>query len=1238
MQNWTCEQEKAIETRNCNILVAAAAGSGKTAVLVERIVRMISEGKNAVDIDKLLIVTFTNAAAAEMRERIGDAIVKKLDDNPQNYNLQRQLSLLNKASITTIHSFCLEVIRNNFHLIDLDPDFRIADDTEALLLKQEVVQELFDESYENAYENNESDFLKLIECYGGRDDTSVIIMVLSLYEFVMSGPWPKEWLESASENFNVDSSYDFGSSVYADVLLKCITMELNGLKSMLLEGIEIAETADGIEKYCDTLNEDLSYVDMLIKNADSFNNLRHAVSNEYNFTNLKRCDKNADKDAKEFIQKIRKSLKDKIKEIKERYFCVTNEETISSMRQIYPVMKELCKLVYEFKNKYSEKKREKKLLDFSDLEHLCLDILTIRDEIGNIKASNAALNYRKTFSEILIDEYQDSNNVQETILNIISRNEDNDSNIFMVGDVKQSIYRFRQADPGLFLKKYYEYSKKEANKSNRKICLYKNFRSRKNVIDMVNLIFSSIMSKDIGELEYDQNEALNMGADYPKAEFSDRIGEPCEFDIIETDSSEDNDVKDNDAKDNNDDETEDLTSLELEARLVSQKIKDVIGIGDKKPLKVYDKNIKEYRDCQFRDIVILLRATGKPAPVFSDTLLKMDIPVYADTGSGFFQSVEIQIVMSLLKIIDNPIQDIPLIAVLRSPIFSFSPDELSEIRLADINIPFYEALKLISNGEESSLCDKCSAFLKQLKIWRDKAVYMPIDELIWSIYGDTDYYVYVSAMPGGIQRQANLKILFERAKQYGKTSYKGLFNFINFVNRLKSSSGDMGSAKIIGENENVVRIMSIHKSKGLEFPVVIAACMGKKFNLSDMNRSILYHKELGIGPDFVDYERRISYPTLIKQAIRQKIKIENLSEEMRILYVALTRAKEKLIMTGTVRSIGDSMQKWENAALVNGSENKIFKYEIFKAKSFLDWIGAVIARYSYGENSNNLFTVKFLKRNDIYDDEAQNDEENDNDITNHDISSIVTSENISSGLDVNDEILRRLKYQYPYNMSSQISGKVSVTELKRQANIEVDDEFTYNIFKNNYVEFTKEPSFMSENTKITGSGKGTAYHFVMQHIKLSDNMTIKYIKDEIEAMTAREMLTREEADAIYPLNIKRFFEAEIGKRMFASDNIKREQPFYIRLKSTSVYKKLPEIYSDEKVLLQGVIDCCFEENNEWVLIDYKTDYVTDENICEIKQKYKSQIEYYSYALNVITGKNVKEKYIYLLSRGELIAM
>lgn len=1246
---WTEDQLKAITTRGCNLLVAAAAGSGKTAVLVERIIRIITNEENPIDIDKLLVVTFTSAAAAEMRERVANAISKALEVNPNSKVLQKQLTLLNRSNITTMHSFCLDVIKNNYHVIDLDPTFRISDSTENELLKMEVINEIF----EDKYDEEDEDFKRLLEAYSGsKNDDALKNIVLNLYKFSMSGPWPEKWLVEKAEEFNINTIEDLDNSNWMKVLKENIKIEVEGYIKSYEKAIRIIEETAGLEPYEEGYVNELESFRALYESLDLGIEKITEEFNKITFPRLKTIKKAnvSDEDRQNLVKSIRDGIKKKSKGLISNIFSSTKEESLEVIRKSYPFMKSLSLLVLEFMDKFNEKKREKNILDFNDLEHLCLKILTEKDEDDNIIPSKIAENLRETFDEVLVDEYQDSNNVQETIIELVSRKNLDNPNVFMVGDVKQSIYKFRQAKPELFLEKYNTYPLEEGSK-NRKIQLYKNFRSREEVIDGVNYIFKEVMSKEVGDLEYNKYESLNLGASYPSIEEDDNaeVGGPIEFHILDKSGQFKNEEKvENNEEYSEGEEEEDIDDITLEARIVSKRIKELVNIEDgQKPFKVFDKDIGEYRNLKFKDIVILLRATKNWGEVFLEELGSQGIPVYADTGTGYFETIEIRTMMSLLKIIDNPMQDVPMIAVLKSPILGFTAEELSDIRLLDNKKYFYEIVKEISEDFydiNEELKFKCKEFISNLNKWRHKALYTPIDEFIWYLYMDTAYYGYVGAMPNGKLRQANLKILFQRAKQFEKTSFKGLFNFITFINKLINNQNDLGNAKILGEHEDVVRIMSIHKSKGLEFPVVFTSGFGKNFNLRDTSNSVLYHEDLGYGPDYVNLENRVSISTIAKEAIKKKLISETISEEMRILYVAFTRAKEKLIITGATRDLEKTISKWTSAASMD--KDIIPAVEVIKERNYLGWVGMAIAKHKDGKElreyvgsydddivvDNSKWVVKMWTKESLFVDknlEPVEEKQPEGLFINREIEFI------------DKEIERRLDYRYKYKDILNLPSNISVSDLKKSLYNNEDDELrTVNTYGE---KVAIKPKFLQEKKGISKSERGTIAHLIMQKLNLDRVSSKEEIDDQIDMLKTSALITEEEEKSISNIRFIDFFTSSLGSRLLKSYRsnklVKRELPFYTEISTLNIDNNLEkEVYLNEKIRLQGIIDCIFEEEDGVILIDYKTDYVQLGKEEEIINKYKVQIKYYKEAVEKITGKRVKEAYLYLFGINKEVKM
>ncbi|WP_330639941.1 helicase-exonuclease AddAB subunit AddA [Clostridioides difficile] len=1206
-----------------------------------------------------------------MRERIGDAIGKALDENPENKHLQNQLVLLNKSSITTIHSFCLDVIKSNFHRISLDPNFRIGDQTECAILKQEAIEEVF----EDLYEERDEGFLNLVESYAERGgDKEVQDIILGIYSFAMASPEPKKWLIDSAERFNIDENFDFSQSIWARAILDTVKIEINGLCINMERALKEVESIEELETFAEKLSVEYKKIADISqacnKSWDEAYKKMASMSFENYVKGVKRISKDAPsyiKESKEKAKTIRDKTKKSLESIVSATFNKDNDSIREEIKYLYNIVKPISNIVLRFEEEYSNKKREKGIIDFNDIEHFALNILTDVDEKGNIVPSDIAVGYRNKFYEIFIDEYQDSNLVQEVLLKAVANTET--PNRFMVGDVKQSIYRFRQAKPELFLQKYNNYNDKKES-SHRKIMLYKNFRSREEVVDAVNYIFENIMNENIGEIEYTEKERLNLGANFNvDTDEKSIIGGATEIHLIQKDNKLDDDIindKDDriNNKENEIEEEEKLDNIQLEARMVGNIIKDLMKVNeDGKIQKVYDKGIDGYRPVEFRDIVILLRATSAWAPVFADELMNMDIPTYADVGVGYFDTIEIKTILSLLQIIDNPMQDIPLISVLKSPIFGFTPEDLIDIRVQSKDKIFYEVLKSTAeydgftdsqNETESEFIpseeciNKSKDFLIKLKEFKEKSMYMSTDEFIWYLYTRTGYYAYVGALPGGSQRQANLKVLFERAKQFEETSLKGIFNFVNFIEKLKKSSSDMGSAKTLGENANVVRIMSIHKSKGLEFPVVICSAMGKNFNTQDFKKSILYHHNLGYGPQFVDYERRISFPSIAKEALKSKINIENLSEEMRVLYVAFTRAKEKLIITGSTRNIQDSIKRWSNGI---ESLDTISQYEILKGKNFLDWIMPCVLRHRdlsnlleevgldavFNVEHNSKWYGKLWNKNDILL-EKKSDEEKES------IEEILEKIDVDSpDSDYYSEIEEKLNYIYPYEFSTRKPATISVTEIKKIQN-NYEEELINTIFEQKVI--LKKPLFIQneeEREKISGTERGTIVHLVMEVLDLKNVNSVNDIKSQIRGFVSKGIITEKQASIVNPYKIYKFFASNIGKRMLNAEIINREKSIYaqVNMKDIYIYENLinnddKKLYDNESVMLRGIVDAYFEEDNQIVLVDYKTDFVNEENINQIIEKYKKQLDLYADIIETLTGKSVKEKCIYLFGVDEAV--
>lgn len=1123
-----------------------------------------------------------------MREKILEAIYKKLEEEPENSHLQKQIVLMNKASISTIHAFCLEVIRNHFYEIGISPNFRMGDTSELELLRQEVIDDLFEEKYES----KDEDFSKLIESYTSyRGDDELKELVFRIDTFIQSTPFPEDWLEEAVEKFNTKNrlNEDFSKTIWGEILLENMKEETAGF-SLELEALEKKLAREGLSNFALTVGEDKQKIDEFTK----ITNWEEAFekANTITFSNWpvdKKMVSNLKDEAKEKRTKIKEGFLKSIENMK----LYSSKEAMRDIAVMEPTLVSLKNLVIEFEEKYREAKREKNIIDFHDIEHFALQILITKNEDGKYCPTEAAKEYQEKFVEIAIDEYQDSNLIQDYILGTISR----DNNIFMVGDVKQSIYKFRQARPKLFLDKYEEYALPNSmtpDAQGIKILLYKNFRSRKEILEITNEVFQAIMSKRLGEIEYTQEEYLNLGANYKEPEDSSCkfAGKP-ELHIIDSNIPKE------------DDEIQELPeNSEMEARLVASRIKELLDSN----YQIKDKN--GFRKATYKDMVILLRAANSIAPTYEKELLSQGIPVFSDTSTQYLDSTEITTILSLLKIIDNPNQDIPLVTVLRSPIYHFDDNELIGIRLKDKAGSFYSALQKASNDVDEPVKQKIVNFLNQIDMYRKKQEYMPLHELLWLIYETTGYNSYISLTPNGALKAANLKMLFQRAKDYEGASFKGLYNFVHYIERLKKSNQDLGAAKIIGENENVVRIMSIHKSKGLEFPIVFLCGTGKGFNFRDLNEKVLLHQDLGFGPKYINYSRQIEYDTLAKEALKNVSKQEAISEEMRVLYVALTRAKEKLIIIGTQKEAEKELE--EKKSLIESTEWDKLPVQLVKNyKNYLDWLELVYLKTQKEEKEVMDIYFHMPREFEICEEEKKED-------------------NWTKNWQVSDklkEVLRKkLEWQYAKKELATIPSKSSVTSLKE---IETGQE---KVEEN--IECTLEmPEFLQEERSLSGAQKGTIMHFALQKLNLKKTYSNKEIREFVDELVAEKLLTYQEAESVSIKKIEQFLNSNLASRIRKAKKIYQEKPFYLYLPAKEIYGGDLE----EKVVIQGIIDLYYiDEEDNIILVDYKTDFVENNDETILVNKYRSQIETYKRAIEQATGEKVKKTYIYSLYLGKEI--
>ena len=1182
---WTEEQQKVIDTRDRNILVSAAAGSGKTAVLVARILALVTDPAHPVDIDRLLIVTFTNAAAGEMRQRIRDALEARAEEAPENAHLQRQLVLIHNAQITTIHSFCLQVLRSHFHMIGLDPGFRIADEGEMLLLRQDVLKETLEEAYElgagEVHTTETEEFRQLLEQLApGKDDQAVQNALLQVYQFSLGQPWPDEWLAGCRMAYcRPDKEETPPEPDWVRFVVKDTKSVLADVREEILYAITLCQAEHGPYMYEKAMQDDLAMVEAL-QAADDYRELAKAFAVSGTYTRLStKKDESVSKEQKEQVQELRAGIKDALASVRVQYFYDRPEALEETFYASGVVVRALTRLVERFMEKLTEKKREKNVLDFSDLEHLALEILVVHDETG-IQASPAAMEYAEQFKEIMIDEYQDSNLVQELILNSVAGRGRGEANRFMVGDVKQSIYRFRLACPELFLEKYQTYRELE---NACRIDLHKNFRSRSEVLDGVNEIFRQIMTENLGGIVYDKDAML-----YPGAVFAPDSGEARrlpEFLLLDP---------------------EDQDKQEAEARLVGMQIQQMVG-----SFPVWDAKRSAYRPMAYRDIVILLRTVSGWAETFGEVLSDMGIPCFTGSQKGYFSAVEVRTVLAYLEVLDNPVQDIPLAAVMRSPIGGFSDEALAKLRSASEERRFYDCcIAYRDNGEDAALRLALDTFFRQMEYFREKAAYTPIHLLLWEILDVTGYGAYAAALPAGRQRKANLDMLVEKAIAYEATSYRGLYHFIRYIESLKRYEVDYGEASLGTESDDTVRIMSIHKSKGLEFPVVFVSGLGKQFNETELRGRLALHSSFGIGCDYVDTTLRLRQPSLLKKVIQKTSALENLGEELRILYVAMTRAKEKLILTGVVPNASQKLEAWQT---LNVRAMETLSYStLTKASSYLDWVLPALLQHS----GKDCFLLRVLSAEDLLEESKE--------AKASDLWRVL--EHPKEEPEARRYLERVFSAEYPYEQEQAISGKVSVTELKKQTQLPEEHE-GLELYPVKESKGTV-PRFRAAETTMPGSMRGTIYHTFMENLDFHKK---DVLETQLEEWIKCGKMTRDEAAAVRISDIRRFLESDIGLRMERAEEggrLHREQPFVLGVPAHEIRSCWQ---SEELVLVQGIIDAWFEEDDGIVIVDYKTDRVR--TMQTLAGRYHIQLEAYAKAVARLTGKTVKECGIYSFCLG-----
>ena len=1254
---FTEDQQRVIDLRNCNILVSAAAGSGKTAVLVERIVELVSgsgcDSARAVDIDRLLIVTFTNAAAAQMRERITKALSDRVEAEPDNEHIKKQLMLIHNAKIMTIHSFCLYLIKNHFNDIGLDPDFRTADEGEIRLLKQEVLSELLEEQFALGRQ----EFTDCVEyfAYDGREKR-LEELIERLYTFSGSYPFPEKWLRQHRMDYHVETFEELVKTEWFAGMMQEISALLQECKEQEKAALKMCEEPDGPYFYAAELEQDQELIagleqelarvvqtasepEQSVASAemdssaakDAFEALAARVQGISYARMAPKKDDSVSAEKRELVKAMRERVKSLLGTLSEKYFASGPKQWLAECRQADAALCELVDLALLFGERLTEKKREKNLLDFEDMEHLALQILLKEEENGQMVPSDTALEYREQFVEILIDEYQDSNLVQEFLLQSISGEDDGRFNRFMVGDVKQSIYKFRLARPELFLEKFATYQKEDGNCV--RVDLKQNFRSRHEVTDCVNDLFLQLMHRELGGVEYDADAALYPAAQFPEAdgEAADArekdvalgseekqgsavpVSTACEASIARSPYEPElciaaiSGEKGEDPK-------------ELEAKMIAGKIREIVG-----KLPVRDSESGQLRPARYQDIVILLRTTSGWDETFKKILEENAIPVFVTSKTGYFAATEVQTVLNFLRVLNNPLQEIPLFGVLKSVLFGFGDAQLATLRALDETGKrcLYDCVKLAagegesgegsvgygsgSNGADASLREKCCSFLSFLNRYREYAVYLPIHKLMEQFLEETGYLYTVSALPGGVQRRINVEMLLTRAESFEKTSYSGLFHFIRYMEQLEKYDIDYGETGASDENADVVRIMSIHKSKGLEFPVCFVSGLSKRFNRQDSAAPVLMDMDLGLAIDWVDPTARIRHTTLKKNVLARKLNADSMGEELRVLYVALTRAEEKLILTGTCKE-----DKLPREDAVQGA----YGYSALRLQEASSYYDLVLPAWqSVGRRlqictQEELLQAELVRASLGYNSRQKLFEE-------------AGKEPEAAEL----ALCERLQKPYAHENLAGLFVKTTVSELKKEGMQEEAAEGLELFPEEEVVPYL--PQFVREQEEtVSGTTRGSAYHRLLEifPFERQETWTAAKIRTVIEECKADRRLSEEYAAAINVYKIRAFLQTPLAARMAKaarSNRLHREQPFVLGLSANRLNTDFPE---DETVLIQGIIDVYLEEEDGIVLADYKTDLVKDPK--ELILRYRVQLDYYEEALVRLTGKCVKEKLIY----------
>lgn len=1294
---FTPKQKKVLEARGHDVLVSAAAGSGKTAVLVERIVRLISEGEHPLSIDRLLVVTFTRAAAAQMRERIGAAIRARLDADPENRHLQEQETLLHSAQITTMDSFFTSILRNHFSEIDLDPGFRQMDETESRLLAQDVLEDFIEEQYEAGTE----EFLSCADYFcPGRADAQLADMILKLYQQACSHPDPSGWLQERSRDYDVGSVQELMEAPWMKAVISDAQQALRSISGQYDDMLSLCSAPGGPYPYRDFLKQEqrtfcgeagrtesaegeAAWAQLMRMLSGSFGRLPAIRGKKY---------EDVDPDRREQVKQMRDRAKKRIQDMQKKLILMPAQDIVRQMQQIAGPARELISLTQGFMERFSQEKRDRNEIDFVDLEHLALSILVTKNEDGSWEPRRTAKAFREHFREILIDEYQDSNEVQELLLKTISGEEEGRYNRFMVGDVKQSIYKFRLARPEIFMEKYDRY--RPDDPKTERIDLDQNFRSRPEVLDTVNRIFMRIMRREIGGVEYSEAVSLKAGAGFPQ--MTCKVNSPedpyrSELLIVDGTSKEEQDgfLSDEGAQQQtaDADDAPELSAAELSARqkealAVAGRIRELVGT-----LPITDSESGQQRPARYGDIVILLRSNAGWNEEFRKVFEHEGIPAYVESRTGYFSAEEIRMILQFLRVLNNPRQDIPLYSALHGYFGGFSDDELARVRAAFPGTDLYGAilrtagrkdLSVQETGKEDAPAENADAvpdpllrakaerFLLFVEDWRKRSRFLSVWELLTQLMDETGYGNYCRALPGGEQRDANLRFLLAQADAFDSTASSGLFRFLRYIDQMHTYEVDFGEANTLDEHADVVRIMSIHKSKGLEFPICFLCGMSKGFSYRrhDASGNLILDSDWGIGLDYFDAARRICSTTLRKEAVANHIRTDSLGEELRVLYVAMTRAKEKLIMTSYVRNYATASQKWTGEVRGCEGEGHLPVSVIASASAYMDLIAEAVAAdcgglFSDGNGRSAAVSVPTdypLGIRVVHVSDLQLSKLDDQIGLSERKEELIQSEEMPLS-DLPDPELafaleKKFSSRYAHENLRDLYTKTTVTELKEAETADVylqeeeaAAETDVRMFAGDETEAV--PRFAMQGTEEgaapkeqpSGTGYGTAMHRIMELFDYSrfsrpDEATDAELREWIHSLCEEGMITKELEGTVSIRALRTFTHSPLASRMaraFGRGQLRREQPFVLGISAARLGRDFPK---EETILVQGVIDAFFIEDGEAVLVDYKTDRVRKKE--DLLNRYGTQLSFYKEAIGRIAAVPVKETLIYSFSLGETV--